>query len=134
MSVSVSPQLIHQLVELLADALAPKLAEELTRAMPPPQAAAPWRLVDVVEVAAMLGRSKRWIHGAVKERGLPYIRLDGGALAFNPHDVQAWARERRVPAVESDPLADRLQGARDRASDAGSRHPPLTAKQKAEGW
>jgi predicted DNA-binding transcriptional regulator AlpA len=128
----VSPQLINELVALVADALAPKLAEELSRAIPPPQVAEPWRLVGVVEVAAMLGRSRRWVHGAVKERGLPYIRLDGGALAFDPHDVKEWARGRRVPAVESDPLADRLQGPREGASDAGLRHPRLTAKQKVD--
>ena len=76
---SVSPELIDEFVALLADALAPNLAEELTRAMPALQVAEPWRLVGVGEVAAMLGRSRRWVHGAVKERGLPYIRLDGGA-------------------------------------------------------
>lgn len=116
---------------LLVDELAPRVAAELAERLSPPAAAEPWRLVGVDAVAAALGRSRRWVHGAVKERGLPFVRLDGGALAFDLEDVRAWALDRRVPAVEDDPLAGRLHGARDRASGAASRGRARTAMQKA---
>ena len=46
------------------------------------------------EVAARLGRSTRW----VRERAgdLAFVRLDGGALAFDLEDVRCFARERRI--------------------------------------
>ena len=79
----------------------------------------------------MLGRSERSVHTYVKDRGLPYIRLDGGALAFDPDDVRAWARARRVPAAEDDPLAERWQATRDPARGARSENGDRTAMQKA---
>ncbi len=89
-----------------------------------------WRLLSVDEVAASLGRSRRWVHGAVKDRGLPFIRLDGGALAFDLDDVRTWARGRRVPAETDDPLAGRLQASGKPAWNRASETRPRTVKQK----
>jgi len=110
-------------LDAILDDLAARLAarlEQLPDDAHTSSASEPWRLLNVEEVATMLGRSRRWVHGAVKERGLPYCRLDGGALAFDPADVRAWARERRVPAVDDDPLASRWQAARKAAPEASS--------------
>ena len=126
---SVPAELLDRLVVELADVLAPRVAAELAAQLSP-SGGEPWRLVGVEEVAAALGRSRRWVHGAVKERGLPFIRLDGGALAFDLEDVRAWALDRRVPAVEDDPLAGRLHPARKPASAAGSNGRARTTMQK----
>ena len=60
-----------------------------------------WRLLTVGEVAKLVGRSPRWVHDAVTNRGLPFVRLDGGGRMFDLEDVRAWVRARRVPAVDS---------------------------------
>jgi hypothetical protein len=120
------------LVDLLADAVAERVLARL-KPTPAPAQAEPWRLLNVDEVAATLGRSKRWVHSAVKERGLPIVRLDGGALAFDPDAVRAWALARQVPAVDAETLAGRWQGNGNGASDAGLRNPYLPTKQKVQG-
>lgn len=114
-------------VEELAERLAAILLEH--DAAPP--AGEPWRLLDVGEVAVVLGRSRRWVHGAVKDRGLPFIRLDGGALAFDLEDVRTWARARRVPAEMGDPLAGRLRSSGKPAWNGPSDRRSRTAMQKA---
>jgi len=129
--VNISPELVDELVAQFADGIAERVVAGLADRVTAP-ATAPWRLVGVDDVAAALGRSRRWVHGAVKERGLPFIRLDGGALAFALEDVRAWARERRVPAVDGDPLAGRLQPQRNGASSAASRSRSRIAMQKVE--
>jgi hypothetical protein len=118
--VNVPAELLDRLVADFADALAPRIAVEIAARVPSPVVAEPWRLVGVDKVASALGRSKRWVHGAVKERGLPFVRLDSGSLRFDLDDVRAWALDRRVPAIEDDPLAARLQPARKPAPAAAS--------------
>lgn len=89
-----------ELVEAIAEAVAARL--ELPRAH-----SEAWRLLDVTETAAMLGRSTRWVRDRAKIGDLPWVRLDGGALAFDPDDVREFARSRRVggPEVLARPLA-----------------------------
>src|SRR5207302_4237701 len=112
---------------VVADAVAMNVASILTAMMSEQSQPGPWRLVGVDAVADVLGRSRRWVHRAVKERGLLFIRLDGGALAFDLDDVREWARERRVPAVETDALAPRLQGSPNGAASATSWERALTS-------
>jgi excisionase family DNA binding protein len=83
------------LIETVAAEIASKVQEQVRASTP--VHGEPWRLLDVDEVATMLGRSRRTIHSFVRDRGLPTIRLDGGALAFDPDDVKQWAKARRVP-------------------------------------
>jgi excisionase family DNA binding protein len=100
---------------LLADALAPRIAAELTAKKAPAPADGErdlWRLLGVEEVAERLGRSTRWVRDRAKRGDLPWIRLDGGALAFDLADVQAFVRARRVSADDAGSLAGRLQGGR----------------------
>lgn len=123
------PNVLEELVADVAERIATRVLAGLE--LPAPAGEEPWRLADVEEVAARLGRSKRWVHGAVKERGLPFIRLDGGALAFDLDDVRAWARDRRVPAAEPEALAGRWQGGRNGAPEDGSRTRTRTVMQKA---
>jgi predicted DNA-binding transcriptional regulator AlpA len=120
------------LLDLIVDAVAERVAERLRPMLIAPTIEQePWHLVGVDDVARALGRSRRWVHGAVKERGLPFIRLDGGALAFDLQDVQAWAESRRVPAADEDPLAVRLQASRDHALGAASNGRTRSRMQRA---
>jgi predicted DNA-binding transcriptional regulator AlpA len=90
--------LLDVLVERISDAVAEKVIAGVIAAMPPP--ATPWKLLDVHEVAALLGRSRRTVSDYVKYRGLPTVRLDDGSLRFDPRDVQDWCRSRRIPAAD----------------------------------
>lgn len=108
-----------ELVEAVAAQVAARVTAELADADARP--AEPWRLLKLEEAAARLGRSERWLRERATRRGeLPYVRLDGGALAFLVEDLEAYAWARRVSADGSRPLADRLQAGRDSSSDAGS--------------
>jgi excisionase family DNA binding protein len=110
-----------QLLDLVAERLASRVAAALAIAAPDDvQQAEPWRLLDVSEAAARLNRSTRWIRERAKRGDLPFVRLDGGALAFELEDVQAFARARRISADEAPPLANRLQTTRKPASPASS--------------
>jgi len=88
---------LEQLVGELADALAPRVVALLDEGRKPAPLE-PWRLLDVEETARRLGRSTRWVRERAKRGDLPSIRLDGGALAFDLRDLQAFARRRRIPA------------------------------------
>jgi hypothetical protein len=82
-----------ELIDAIADAVAAKL-----QAQPPQREEGdPWELWNVDEVCRRLGRSKRWVGERTRSGELPHIRLDGGAKAYNPHDVKTFARARRVP-------------------------------------
>jgi excisionase family DNA binding protein len=116
-----APQLTEQLILALVEELAPCLAAELGAQLPQAPAAEPWHLLDVEDAAARLGRSTRWVRERAKRGELPFVRLDGGALAFEEADLRAFARARRVAVDEHEALAVRLQAGRDPASRNGSR-------------
>ena len=92
--------LLNEFSDALAKVIADKVAAQLLEVIANVQQPQPWRLLSTTEAAAVLCRSRRWMLTAVKERGLPYVRLDGGGLAFDPEDLQSWARSRRIPPVE----------------------------------
>lgn len=124
-------EVVDEFAAQVAALLAPKVIVALGRVSLSSGSPTPaWALVGVDEVAAVLGRSKRWVHGAVKERGLPFIRLDGGALAFDLEDVRGWALDRRVPALDVDSLAGGLRAPRNPRVHRGSRVADLTGTQK----
>jgi len=102
-------------VELLLDELADRVAERLRPFMAPAPALEAWRLLDVEQAAERLGRSTRWVRERAKRGELPFVRLDGGALAFEEDDLRAFAMARRVAAEEPEVLAVRLQAGRDPA-------------------
>jgi predicted DNA-binding transcriptional regulator AlpA len=78
-------------IEAIATSVAAKVA-----ATTPPQTQDAWQLLNVEDVAGRLGRSTRWVRERVKRGDLPYVRLDGGAFAFELSDVQDFAIERRI--------------------------------------
>jgi excisionase family DNA binding protein len=98
-----APHLTEQLVAALAEELVPRLALELAAQLPPLPAAEPWHLLDLEQAAERLGRSTRWVRERAKRGDLPFVRLDGGRLAFELDDLREFARDRRIP------LARRLQ-------------------------
>lgn len=88
--------LTNDVLDGLLDELADRVAERLASAPSPSPSPASegWRLFSVGELAERMGRSTRWVHEAVKTRGLPYVRLDGGGKAFDLEDVRVWALTR----------------------------------------
>lgn len=94
-----------EIVDSIADAVAERL---LSAATPPTERE--WRLLNVEEAAARLGRSTRWLRERAKCGDVPYVRLDGGALAFEVADLQAFAAARRVDDT-AQTLAAALAGA-----------------------
>ena len=107
-------ELLAGLVDEVAERVAERVLAELDQRGPVAEQE-PWRLLGVDEIAERLGRSRRWVLEAVKTRGLPFVRLDGGALGFELKQVRAWARARQVPAPEPVALAGRLQRGRETA-------------------
>jgi hypothetical protein len=105
-----SSPLLQALVAVVADELAPRIADAVGTRTAPVGEAEQWHLLDVDQAAARLGRSTRWVRERAKRGDLPVVKLDGGALAFELADLQAFAQSRRVP------LADRLQPSREVAS------------------
>jgi hypothetical protein len=85
----------------LVEAIADRTAELVLERLPAAEALEPWRLVDVEEAARRLGRSTRWVRGRKDDIG--WIRLDGGALAFDLDDLRRFAHERRIACT---PLAN----------------------------
>ena len=82
--------------------------------------AEPWRLLTLEDACERLGRSGRWVRERVKSGELPVVRLDGGALAFEIADLQAFAAARRVDAAAG-MLAHRLHSMPDASAGAGLR-------------
>jgi hypothetical protein len=121
---------VDELAERVTDRV---LAELETQGAP---AEEEWRLLTVEQVAERLGRSTRWVRQRAKgytdrQSGewipatLPFVQLDGGALAFALEDVQAFARERRIA---SNPLA----GSSNASIPSGVARRRLRAVQKVE--
>ena len=88
------------LVAAIAEQLAPRVAELVAEALPAAAAEEPWRLYNLEEVAAMLGRSTKWVRK--RKDAIGWVRLDSTALAFELEDVRRFARERRIAC---EPLA-----------------------------
>ena len=113
---------LEAVVRVFAAELAPLVAAALSEDDARPREAEPWHLLDVEETAARFGRSTRWVRDRLKAGELPYVRLDGGAFAFELDDLRAFARARRVALEEPIALAARLQAAHEPASGNGLRN------------
>ena len=87
--------ILGQLVDVLAEEIAPRVAELVAEQVTPAQAAEPWRLLSVADAAVRLGRSAKWVREHRDEIG--WVKLDGGAFAFDVEDLRRFARARRVP-------------------------------------
>jgi excisionase family DNA binding protein len=120
-TVVLPPEPVGQFLDLVVERLARRIAAEFATALPQAEPESePWRLLNVDEVATRLGRSTRWVRDRAKRGQLPFVRLDGGALAFELEDVQAFAQARRVSAGEPPVLAGHLHDIRNPASLAMS--------------
>ncbi len=53
-------------------------------------------LLNVDEVADLLGVARRTVFWWVHERRIPFIK-DRGILRFDPDEIQRWIDARRVP-------------------------------------
>ncbi len=56
-------------------------------------------LIDVKDAARMLGLARSTLYEWARFRRVPHIRL-GDRLLFDPADLQAFVRRRRVPSLE----------------------------------
>jgi excisionase family DNA binding protein len=122
-SASLTREIAEQVVELLHP--------ELVQALASAPADEPWRLLNLEEAAARLGRSTRWVRDRVSAGELPHVRLDGGAFAFEVADLRAFAAERRIDAAAG-VLADRLHGARGARAGAVLRSDPQPHRLRLE--
>jgi hypothetical protein len=114
-------ELPEELVERITDLRAGEVAARVIAALRHDDARAePWHLLDLDDAATRLGRSTRWVRDRVKAGELPYVRLDGGAFAFELDDLRSFARARRVALEEPEALAARLQAAHEPALTHGS--------------
>jgi predicted DNA-binding transcriptional regulator AlpA len=116
LSYDVLEPVVARVAELIADRVVERLAD--LEVVPAEDA---WRLLKLVDAAERLGRSERWIRERVRRGELPYVRLDGGALAFLLEDIRLFAEARRISADRPVALAGRLQGGGNAASGAGTR-------------
>ena len=57
-------------------------------------------LVDIVEVARMLGVDVRHVRRLVAEKRIPFIKW-GHLLRFDPDDITSWLAGHRSPASSS---------------------------------
>jgi hypothetical protein len=102
----VNGEALDVLLEELVSRVASRVAAELTLQLVDlsvtqlPRSGDDWRLWDVDETARRLGRSPRWVRDHKNE--IVYVKLDKGALAFRPEDVQRFAADRRVPLLDDD--------------------------------
>src|SRR5438874_9130426 len=88
----------------LVDAIAEAVAANLTGRLPVAGERDEWRLWSEQETAERLGRSTRWVRERAKEGSLPSVRLDAhGGRMYDPEDVKAFAKARRMPLEESGP-------------------------------
>jgi excisionase family DNA binding protein len=110
-------RILQQLLEELAELVAERFDVSAAAAVE----GEPWRLLNLEEAAARLGRSERWVRERVKRGDLPHVRLDGGALAFELDDLRAFAEARRVSASEARALPDCFQDGRGGCNGAGLR-------------
>jgi hypothetical protein len=115
---------LEKLIDVFAERLFSRVAADQAGKLPiaTPDAES-WSLLDVHEVAARVGRSTRWVRERAKSGQLPFIRLDGGALAFELEDVKALARARRISASEPTALAAR-------SHDMRNAPPPATSSRR----
>jgi hypothetical protein len=92
----VSEDRLDLLVDLVAERVAIRVLAELNGHAAPwkDEDAEPWKLFNLEEAAARLGRSTRWVRDHRDEIG--WVRLDGSALAFRLEDLQAFAERRRI--------------------------------------
>jgi excisionase family DNA binding protein len=58
------------------------------------------KLLRDVEVAEILGVSRSWVRDAVARLEIPHIKLRSGqgAVRFRRSEIEAWIREKSVPA------------------------------------
>ena len=122
-------RVFEMLLDEFADCVADRLRDAPTLSSPAPEPEQ-CGLLDLEAAAAWFGRSTRWVRqrsrgytaadGSKIPATLPYVRLDGGALAFLLEDLQAFAAARRVSADGTDLSATRVQTAGDPASGSGS--------------
>jgi hypothetical protein len=113
----------QRILEALLDELADRVADRLRDLHVPaaePAVAAPQPLANLDDAAAYFKRSTRWVRGKAKAGDLPYVRLDGGALAFLWADLEAFVHARRVAADGLDPLAGACSSGREAAWLYGS--------------
>jgi excisionase family DNA binding protein len=91
---------LDRLIDEITETIVSRVVAELDGRVAAGQGEEPWRLLNVEEAAERLGRSTRWVRERVKGGQLPYVRLDGSAFAFEFKDLEAFAKARRVDAMD----------------------------------
>jgi excisionase family DNA binding protein len=56
-------------------------------------------LLDISAAARRLGCSERFIRRLVQERRIPFVKLGGTRIRFNPSDLDTWLESQRIEQV-----------------------------------
>lgn len=59
----------------------------------------PVRLLNISEVAQVLGVTPKTIYSWVHTRQIPYVKV-GRLVKFDRKDIEAWIQARKVPIME----------------------------------
>ena len=57
-------------------------------------------MLNVEEVAFLLGLSKSWVYKAVMDRTIPYYKPNGKQVYFERAEVEDWLRQNRIATAE----------------------------------
>lgn len=60
------------------------------------------RLLDVTEVAEMLGLAVGSVYHLVSQKRIPFIRLSGRCLRFRRSDIEAWIAVKAVTPTDGE--------------------------------
>jgi excisionase family DNA binding protein len=58
--------------------------------------------LTVEEIAGKLRVSRVWIYKLVREKRIPFFRLDGKCVRFSPTEINQWLEEGREKAWHRD--------------------------------
>ena len=57
-------------------------------------------ILNLEEVALLLGLSKSWVYKAVMERTIPHYKPNGKLVYFDKSEIEAWMKQNRIATAE----------------------------------
>lgn len=57
-------------------------------------------MLNIEEVAFLIGLSKSWVYKAVMEHTIPYYKPNGKQIYFDRAEIEAWMRQNRIATAE----------------------------------
>lgn len=57
-------------------------------------------MLNIEEVAFLIGLSKSWVYKAVMEHTIPYYKPNGKQIYFDRAEIETWMRQNRIATAE----------------------------------